>query len=185
MDLSEITTMLGTIVGIVTPILGAGAWKYKQQNKRLKEAEAQLAEISVDKGRIEAQKENEERLLRQIDHQQETIDKYVERYDNLVVKYDEREDKHQEELSEKTTLIRKLNADQVASLEREKDHIRKEARLEKERDHYKQWHCCREHNGTAEGCDRRKPKQPVAMKYVPLYQSECEHCKVEIELEKS
>ncbi len=164
MDLSEITTMLGTIVGIVTPILGAGAWKYKQQNKRLKEAEAQLAEISVDKGRIEAQKENEERLLRQIDHQQETIDKYVERYDNQVAKSAEREDQLQGKINEKDKIIRDQRKEIVAALERDKEHIRREARLEKERDHYKQWHCCREDNGTREGCDRRKPKQPVAMK---------------------
>ncbi|MDE6511519.1 MAG: hypothetical protein K2L00_05450, partial [Muribaculaceae bacterium] len=75
MDLSEITTMLGTLLGVLTPLGGAGAWFYRKQNKRLKEAETKLAEVSVDKGRIEAKKQETERLLAPIDHQEVTIDK--------------------------------------------------------------------------------------------------------------
>ena len=53
MDITAITTMLGTILGIITPLGGVGAWLYRKQNKRLKEAEAALAEANVSKAKIE------------------------------------------------------------------------------------------------------------------------------------
>ena len=52
MDITEITTMLGTILGIITPLGGVGAWLYRKQNKRLKEAEAALAEANVSKANL-------------------------------------------------------------------------------------------------------------------------------------
>ena len=100
MDLSEITTMLGTLLGVLTPLGGAGAWFYRKQNKRLKEAETKLAEVNVDKGRIEAKKQETDRLLAQIDHQQSTIDKLTERNEKLVQMNAEKEDRHQQDIKD-------------------------------------------------------------------------------------
>lgn len=174
--------MLGTLLGILTPLGGVGAWFYRKQNKRLKEAEAKLAEVNVDKGRIEAKGQETDRLLAQIDHQQKTIDTLMERNQKLVLTNAEKEDRYQEDLkdwasrySEQTLIVRDQRKELTEMHEREKEHIRREVQLEKERDHYKSWRCYREYNRTDDGCERRKPKQPIPLKYVPL-EGECEEC---------
>lgn len=184
MDIMELGTMLATSGGLTTLIGVFGAWQYRKQNKRLKEAEAKLAEVNVDKGRNEAKDQETNRLLAQIDHQQKTIDKYIERYDSLVATMGEREDQYQGDLkewasryTEQTQLVRKLNADVVDAHNREKQHIRHSAKLQAERDFYKDWHCRREDNGTTDGCDRREPKQAVPKKYIPLEEM-CSKCDI-------
>lgn len=183
MDIMELATMLATSGGITTLLGAFGAWQYRKQNKRLKESEAKLAEVNVDKGRSEAKEQEVNRLLLQIDHQQKTIDKYIERYDSLVAKSAEREDQYQADLkdwseryTEQTHIVRDQRKELTEMHEREKDHIRREVQLEKERDHYKNWRCYREYNRTDDGCERRKPKQPIPLKYVPLEGEECNEC---------
>lgn len=177
---------------ILIPFLGGGGVTtivcsvlYRNQNKRLKEAEAKLAEINVDKGRIEAKTQEVDRLLAQIDHQQVTIDKYIERYDAQQAKNAEREDQYQADLkdwasryTEQTQLVRKLNSDLIDAHNREKQHIRHTARLQTERDFYFDWHCEREYGDGEEDCDRRKPRQKHPKKYVPL-EKMCSKCDVE------
>lgn len=138
MDLSEITTILGTLLGVLTPLGGAGAWFYRKQNKRLKEAETKLAEVNVDKGRNEAKEQESNRLLAQIDHQQVTIDKYIDRYDALVAKCAAMEDQHQGDLkdwaerySEQTQIVRDQRKELTEMHVREKEHIRKEGVLQR------------------------------------------------------
>ena len=174
--------MLATSGGITTVLGLVGAVQYRKQHKRLKESEAKLAEVNVDKGRNEAKDQETNRLLAQIDHQQKPIDKYIERYDTLVTKSAEREDQYQADLkdwseryTEQTHIVRDQRKEITELHEREKEHIRREVQLEKERDHYKSWRCYREYNRTDEGCERRKPKQPIPLKYVPL-EGECEEC---------
>lgn len=77
-----------------------GAWLYRKQNARLKESEAKLAEVNVDKGRIEAKKQESDRLLAQIDHQQSTIDKLTERNEKLVEMNAAKEDRHQQDIKD-------------------------------------------------------------------------------------
>lgn len=113
----------GGFTAIIAAIL------YRNQNRRLKESEAKLAEISVYKGRIEAQKENEERLLRQIDHQQESIDKYIERLANVEDKHEQEKKEWNEKDNEKTQIIRNQRKEIVSALEREKEYIRREGLL--------------------------------------------------------
>lgn len=177
--------MLGTLLGVLTPLGGVGAWVYRKQNKRLKETEAQLAEVNVDKGRIEAKEQETNRLLAQIDHQQKTIDTLMDRNQKLVLANAEKEDRYQDDLkdwasrySEQTLIVRDQRKEITEMHEREKEHIRREVQLEKERDHYKSWRCYREYNGTDDGCERRKPKQPIPLKYVPLEgeHEECHEC---------
>ena len=42
MDITEITTMLGTIVGIITPLGGVGAWLYRKQTNHLRDRQREL-----------------------------------------------------------------------------------------------------------------------------------------------
>ena len=96
----ELGTMLATSGGFTTIVGIYGAWQYRKQNKRLKESEAKLAEVNVDKGRIEAKKQETDRLLAQIDHQQSTIDKLTERNEKLVQMNAEKEDRHQQDIKD-------------------------------------------------------------------------------------
>lgn len=176
--------MLGTIVGIITPIITAGAWKYRKQNKKLKETEVALSEANVKKARIEG-KSDEWHIWKEQNEALSALNKdLTERNKELVQINAEKEDRHQQDIKDwedrftnQTTYLRGVQRDLIAANEREKKHIRKEARLEKERDHYKMWKCYRENDSLdpVEGCGRRKPQQPVLVKYVPL-EGECEKC---------
>lgn len=98
--MNELSTILISLLsgGSLTTLIGA--WFYRKQNARLKESEAKLAEVNVDKGRIEAKKQEADRLLAQIDHQQSTIDKLTERNEKLVQMNAEKEDRHQEDIKD-------------------------------------------------------------------------------------
>lgn len=98
--MNELSTILISLMsgGGLTTIVGA--WIYRRQNKRLKESEAKLAEINVDKGRIEAKKQEVDRLLAQIDHQQSTIDKLTERNEKLVEMNAAKEDRYQNDIKD-------------------------------------------------------------------------------------
>ncbi|MDE7402018.1 MAG: hypothetical protein K2M87_01250 [Muribaculaceae bacterium] len=61
MGLSDIITLLGSLLGLVTGIGGLGVFLYHKQNKRLKDAEAKAAEVAAanaertaDEARIKA-----------------------------------------------------------------------------------------------------------------------------------
>ncbi len=173
-DLTEISTALGTFATLITAFGGVGAFLYKRQAKRLKEAEAQLAEVSVSKARIEGKTE-EWHLYK------EQLDTANQRIIDLLKVNAEKEDRHQEDIknweerfTNQTTILRGVQRDLIAANEREKEHIRIEAQLEKERDHYKMWRCYREENNDPDGCIRRKPKQPIPIKYVPLNEKDTE-----------
>lgn len=98
--MNEFSTILISLLsgGGVTTLVGA--WIYRKQNTRLKEAEAKIAEVNVDKGRIEAKKQEEDRLLAQIDHQQSTIDRLTDRNEKLVQMNAEKEDRHQQDIKD-------------------------------------------------------------------------------------
>lgn len=98
--MNELSTILISLLsgGGVTTLIGA--WIYRKQNARLKESEAKLAEVNVDKGRIEAKKQEVDRLLAQIDHQQTTIDKLTLRNEKLVEMNAAKEDRHQQDIKD-------------------------------------------------------------------------------------
>lgn len=181
--------ILGAITGALTAFGGLGTWLYKKQNKRLKEAEAKLkeaeaqkAEVDVEKARIEG-KSNEWHIWKeQCEALSEQNKHLIERNDQLVKMNAEKEDRHQQDIKDweerftnQTTYLRGVQRDYTAVLERENAHIRRESQLEKELNHYKMWKCYREDNGKKEGCGRRKPKQPIPIKYIPL-DSEGDFC---------
>lgn len=98
--MNELSTILISLLsgGGLTALIST--WQYRKQNKRLKESEAKLAEINVDKGRIEAKKQEVDRLLAQIDHQQSTIDKLTERNEKLVQMNAAKEDRYQDDIKD-------------------------------------------------------------------------------------
>lgn len=178
MDIMEITTMLGTLLGVLTPLGGLGVLMYRRQNKRLKESEAKLSEINVEKASLEFEKERVKHLHEIIENYNKTDVEHSRRISELNHALNVKED----ELRDKTVQIRKLT-EQGYKSEQEINRVQdllnvannRIIRLVEERDHYRNWKCYREDNETEEGCGRRKPKQPVPLKYVPL-ESDCENC---------
>ena len=176
--MNELSTVLTTILSTLLPLICGGGWLYRRQNKKLKEAEVMLAEVNVDKGRIEAKEQESDRLLKQIDHQQSTIDKLTERNEKLVQMNAEKEDRHQQDIKDwedrftnQTNFLRGVQRELLSKTQAEIDHAKRESELERERDFYKMWFCQREFGDEKcdpEKCGRRKPKQLVPIKYIPL-----------------
>lgn len=144
MNLQEIITLLGTALGLLTPIGGVGIFMYRRQNKRLKNAEAALAEVNVDKAKAETKNENSAILERQIEQLSTLNDKMMSRNKELIQMNAEKEDRHQRDIKDweerftnQTTVLRnaqrneKERADEVIRLTEENGKLRVE--LEKKR----------------------------------------------------
>lgn len=177
MNLTEITTMLSTFAGIITSLGGFGVWLYRKQAKRLREAETQLAEVQVDKARIESKADEFHIWKEQCEALSGQNRALIERNTELVRINADKEDRHQQDIKDweerftnQTTYLRGVQRDLIESNEREKEHIRREAQLERERDHYKMWMCRREHISLdpLDGCGRRLPQQLHPIKYIGL-----------------
>lgn len=98
MDLQEIITLLGTVLGLLTPIGGVGIFMYRKQSKRLKNAEAALAEVNVDKAKAETKNENSAILERQIAQLSELNESLMTRNKELIEMNAEKENRHQQEI---------------------------------------------------------------------------------------
>lgn len=182
MDFAELTTMLGSILGVLAPLGGAGIIMYRKQNKRLKESEALLSEVNVEKAKLEA-KSSEWQLIKnendRLSHMNQVL---IERNEKLVQINAENEDRHAEDLREKedrfkdqTNRLREVQRELVSALEREKEHVRMEARLERERDHYKDWKCIK----SWRECQEREPEQQIKYDHYTPLNSDCEKdCKL-------
>lgn len=134
MDLTEITTMLVTLLGVLTPLGGIGAFVYRKQEKRLKESEAKLAEANVEKARIEGKSDEWHIWKEQNEALSEQCKALIERNRELVAINAEKEDRHQQDIRDweerftnQTTYLRGVQRDLIAANEREKEHIRKES----------------------------------------------------------
>ncbi|MDE6717784.1 MAG: hypothetical protein K2J70_06295 [Muribaculaceae bacterium] len=148
MDITEITTMLGTIVGIITPLGGFGAWQYRKQNKRLKEAETKLAEVNVDNAKMQGKSEEWRIWKEQNEALSELNQKLTDRNEKLVKMNADKEDRHQQDIKDweerftnQTTYLRGVQRDLIAANEREKEHIRREAVLERRIAYLFTWIC--------------------------------------------
>ncbi|MDE5868666.1 MAG: hypothetical protein K2H18_00410, partial [Muribaculaceae bacterium] len=158
MDIMEITTMLGTS-GVITTILGiVGAWQYRKQNKRLKEAEAQLAEANVNNAKMQGKSDEWRIWKEQNEALSELNQKLTDRNEKLVQMNAEKEDRHQQDIKDweerftnQTTYLRGVQRDLIASNEREKEHIRREAVLERRIAYLLTW-ICKDAN-----CDHGQP----------------------------
>ena len=131
MDLQEIITLLGTIAGVVSTLGGIGIIAYRKQNKRLKESEAKLAEVNVEKAKIETKGEEATLYERQIKLLSESNEQLITRNKELVNMNAEKEDRHQQDIkdweerfTDQTTVLRgvqreliQANKDQMALTE--------------------------------------------------------------------
>lgn len=100
MDITEITTMLGTMLGIITPLGGVGAWLYRKQNKRLKEAEAALAEANVSKAKVESKADEWNIWKEQLEAEREHVKFKDERINELLRMNADKEDRHQQDIKD-------------------------------------------------------------------------------------
>ena len=103
--------MLGTIVGIVTPILGAGAWKYRKQNKKLKDTEVALSEVSVEKAKMESKADEWHLWKEQLEAEREHVRFKDERISELLRINADKETRFQQFEKDKTAQIRHYVAD--------------------------------------------------------------------------
>lgn len=148
MDIAELTTIFGTLLGVLTPLGGVGAWLYRKQNKRLKESEAQLAEANVSKAKIESKADEWHILKEQI----ETLSVYnkdlTERNRELVQMNADKEDRHQQDIKDwedrfdkQTDRLRSVQRDLIAANEREKNLIQRTGVLMRRIQYLLTWIC--------------------------------------------
>lgn len=93
MNLQEITIMLATSGGITTFWGTFGAWQYRKQNKRLKEAETKLAEVNVEKAKIEGKSDEFHIWKEQFESLSQLNHTLTERNEKLVQMNAEKEDR--------------------------------------------------------------------------------------------
>lgn len=184
--MNELSTIIVSVLGTLAPLLGGGVWMYRRQTKRIKEAAARLAEVNVDKAKVETRADEWHLWKEQAEAMSETNKALIESNKELIASNREKEDAHQQDIKDweqrfdsQTDRLRNVQRELIAANEREKEHIRREARLEKERDYYEQWKCYREfgnHKTDPEKCGRRKPQQKIPLHYAPLDRDSCETC---------
>lgn len=100
MEMAEITTLLGTVLGVMAPLIGTGIWRYRRQNKRLKDAEAKLAEVNVDKAKVEAKVEDWHLWKEQLEAEREHVKFQNERIAELLKENDAKDDRHRQDIKD-------------------------------------------------------------------------------------
>ena len=150
-DFAELTTAFGTLSSVLTVFGGVGVWFYRKQNKRLKESEAKLSEINVEKAKLDFEKERVNHLHEIIENYNRTEIEHSQRMSDLNHALNAKE----VEIRDKTIQIRNLT-EKVYTSEQEvnrvqdllndaKDEIikvtieRDEERRKK--DYYRRWRC--------------------------------------------
>lgn len=124
MESSELLTFLGTLLGVLAPIAGSGIYRYRKQNKRLKDAEAKLAEVGVDKAKVEALTENWHLWKEQLEAEREHVKFQDQRITDLLAENDRKDDKHstdikawEERFTKQTEYLRGVQRELTQSLE--------------------------------------------------------------------
>lgn len=158
MEISEITTMLGTAMGVLAPLGGAGVFFYRKQTKRLKEAETRLAEVGVDKAKAETEAEKWHFWKDQIAMLSELNKALIERNNELVASNREKEDAHQQDIkdweerfTDQTRVLRDTQREFRDTLNKQIAHEQETGDLKAENAYLRQWLC-----EDAE-CDHGKP----------------------------
>ena len=146
----DMTTALVSMAGTLAPLVGGGALLFLRQNRRIKDAEARLAEVNVDKAKVETRADNWH-IWREQNETIVSLNKaLIERNRELIASMREKEDSHQADIRDWKEMIAQL------------------AEARRERDYYFQWRCYREQGDRPQDCKRRKPKQKVPLRYAPL-----------------
>lgn len=172
--MNELSTVLLTIISTVAPLIGGGSWFFHRQNKRLKEAEARLAEVNVDKAKVETRAEDWHIWKEQCEALTEQNKVLIERNTQLVKINTEKENRLQESIknwesrfTDQTTVLRGVQRDLIAANEKM---ITKEQYISTLRLYINwllDWHCEREEGEKKDECNRRKPRQKVKLHYEP------------------
>lgn len=164
--------MLGTIVGLIAPLGGIGAFMYRKQSKRLKEAETRLAEVSVEKSKAEVMADNWTIWKEENERLHAANLSLTERNGDLVNANAEKEDRHQQDIKDwevrftnQTDRLREVQRNLLEANDRECKLTREVARLTIERNHYKEWRCIKPFSR----CKIREPEQGIKYpRYTPL-----------------
>lgn len=194
MDVSEIVTLLGTALGCLTSVGGIGIVFYRKQNRRLKEAEARLAEVSVERAKVDTKAEDWHIVKEQNEQLSSLNAQLIEHNKKLAEINADKEDRHQQDIKDwesrfdsQTDRLRDVQRALEQSNEEKIQLVKDKAALQLERDHYYNWRCYREHGKEKGQCVRRKPKQKVPIKFIPLNDedraecsSDCTECVKEI-----
>lgn len=174
------------ISGIVIAILGCstlmGYILYRKANKRMMEAEARMKEAETAKKEVEVEKalrdmyeetlaEMRKEYVERINELKASLDDANKRYHDLLVSGAKKDDI----IEDKTNKIRELN-EVIYTLQQRISSL--EVRLARKEQHIewqKLWHCSREmptegmnEEQICESCSRRKPAQPIPLKYIPF-----------------
>lgn len=180
---------MDTVYQILTCVFGGGSLlgalasiAYYKQTRRTKEAEARMKEAEAEKATVEVEgaknesnKQETERLLAQIDHQQKTIDNLIEVNNNLSARLSELNTSVDRHIDRRRELTDKLSASEqetnrVNALlnDANSDIIRLTEEREAERrraDYNAMWRC--EHTDCKDPRGRKPPRDLCGLKYSP------------------
>ena len=158
MEVSDIITLLGSLLGSVTAIGGVGVFMYHKQNKRLKELEVSQAEMSVAKARIETQAEDWHIWKEQNDALFAQNKALIDRNNELIASNREKEDAHQQDLrdwearfTDQTRVLRDTQREFRDTLNKHIDLAQENGDLREENTYLRQWLC------KDADCDHGKP----------------------------
>lgn len=161
--MNELSTVLISVLGTLTPLLGGGVWMYRRQTKRLKTAEAELAEVNVTKAKADMailNREADEKRFAELHRILDVLN------GQLLAKTKECEGK-EAIITDKTLRIRELTGQTIdlqTKMMCREQYISAQQRFI---DWLKNWHCAREYGKGKEDCTRRKPEQQVKVSYDP------------------
>lgn len=159
MEITEINTLIGTLAGTI----GGLGWLFHwRANKRLKNAEADTAEVAAQQAKSNA---HIERIENNYQHQIESLLEINDKHTERMARLNEANDKDRERLREMTDRhaqaeqeLNKLNEEYRREAARLNDRIDRQADIIKElyleREHYKD-HLC-----TKTSCKTRLPYNP-------------------------
>lgn len=82
--MTELSTILLSVIGTIAPLLGGGVLLYRRQNRKIKDAEARLAEVNVRNAEIEAKDKEREYNDRRVDDLHAAISKLNEHLKEVV-----------------------------------------------------------------------------------------------------
>lgn len=163
--MNELSTILVTIISSVIPLIGGGALFFHKQNKKLKEAEASLAEVNVDKAKVETKAAEYDNDQRRYDSLHKVIDTLNQQLADTAERAAKDKQEHDKVVDDKIKRIREKD-DEILRLNEKL--LTKEQYISTLRLYVNwliDWHCEREEGTAKEDCNRRKPKQKVKMCY--------------------
>lgn len=98
--MNELSTVLFSVLGTLLPTCGIGGLMYWRQNRRLKDAEVLLAEVNVDKAKVESKAEEWRIWQEQLEAERRHVQFTDERIEQLLQINAGKEDRHQQDIKD-------------------------------------------------------------------------------------